>query len=337
LAAILPFLAGYVLLTGAPPSVVRAAIMAGLYLWGRALQRRPNTWNILAAAAIISVLIDPRSQFTAGFQLSFTAVAAILYLLPRLQASLKETTIGEWLYAGMIRRFATDLALVSISAQLGTMPLQAIYFHVLPVYGLAANLLVVPLAGVAVAAGALALASAPLLGWVGGMFAQTAWLATTGIQFIITWLSTWPLGVVVTGQPGWPLPAGLIVVLLGLPRLFTGERRRRLFYLLAGGLLLANLALWPRVWATPQLRVTVLDVGQWDAIHLSMPGGEQLMIDFGPLTPRFDSGARVVGPYLKGLGITRLDGAAISHPHSDHIGGLPWLLENVPLDTLWDG
>ncbi len=336
LAAILPFLAGYVLLTGAPPSVVRAAIMAGLYLWGRALQRRPNTWNILAAAAIISVLIDPRSQFTPGFQLSFTAVAGILYLLPRLQAPLKETTIGAWLYNGSVRRFITDLALVSISAQLGTMPLQALYFHVLPIYGLAANLLVVPVAGIAVAAGSLALASAPLFSLAGEVFAQTAWLATTGIQYTIFRLSTWPLGVVVTGHPGWALPAGIVIVLLGLPWLFTGERRRRLFYLLAGGLLLANLALWPRVWATRELQVTVLDVGQGDAIHLSLPGGEQIMIDFGPTTPRFDSGARVVGPYLKGLGITRLDGAVITHPHSDHIGGLSWLLENVPLDTLWD-
>ncbi len=336
LAAILPFLAGYVLLTGASPSVLRAAIMAGLYLWGRALQRRPNTWNILAAAAIISVLIDPRSQFTPGFQLSFTAVAAILYLLPRLQASLKRTAIGEWLYAGTVRRLTTDLALLSISAQLGTMPLQALYFHILPIYGLVANLLVVPMAGMAVAAGFLALASAPLIGWVGEVFAQTAWLATTGIQYIITRLSTWPLGVVVTGHPGWALPAGLVIVLLGLPRLFTGEWRQRLFYLSAGGLLLANLALWPRVLAARELRVTVLDVGQGDAIHLSLPGREQLLIDFGPATERFDSGARVVGPYLKGLGITRLDGAVITHPHSDHIGGLSWLLENVPMDTLWD-
>ena len=336
LAVIIPFLAGYVLLTGAPPSVVRAAIMAGLYLWGRALQRRPSTWNILAAAAIISVLIDPRSQFTAGFQLSFTAVAAILYLLPRLQAPLKESAIGEWLYAGKVRRLATDLALVSISAQLGTMPLQALYFHVLPIYGLVANLLVVPMAGMAVAAGFLALATSPIFGLGGEVFAQTAWLATTAIQYVIAQLSAWPLGVVVTGRPGWALPAGLVIVLLGLPWLFTGEPRRRLFYLSAGGLLLANLALWPRVWATRELRVTVLDVGQGDAIHLSLPGGEQIMIDFGPATPGFDSGARLVGPYLKGRGITRLYGAAITHPHNDHIGGLPWLLENVPLDTLWD-
>ena len=75
--------------------------------------------------------------------------------------------------------FFIDLALVSISAQLGTMPLQELYFHVLPVWGLPANLLVVPLAGMAVAAGAMALVLVPIFGWLGMIFAQSAWLAAS--------------------------------------------------------------------------------------------------------------------------------------------------------------
>ncbi len=333
---IIPFLMGYVLITGGPPSVVRAGIMAALYLWGRALQRQPAPWNLLAAAAIISVLIDPRSQFTPGFQLSFSAVAGILYLLPRLQTSLKLTRAGAWLYGNGIWRFIIDLALVSISAQLGTLPVQTLYFHVLPVWGLPANLLVVPLAGMAVATGALALVLVPLTGWIGMVFTQTAWLATSLIHWLVAQFSTLPPGVIVTGRPGWALLSGMVVVLLGLPWLFTGERRRRWFYLLGGGLLLANLALWPRLFSKHELRVTVLDVGQGDAIHLSLPGGEQLMVDFGPVTPRFDAGARVVAPYLRGQGITRLTSAIMTHPHNDHAGGLPALLERIEIQTLWD-
>ncbi|UCD38632.1 MAG: ComEC/Rec2 family competence protein, partial [Fidelibacterota bacterium] len=78
-------LLGYVLLTGAPPSVVRASIMAFLYAWGRSLERRPDSWNLLAAAAIISLLIQPGSLFTPSFQLSFAAVAGILHIYPRLR------------------------------------------------------------------------------------------------------------------------------------------------------------------------------------------------------------------------------------------------------------
>ena len=137
-------LLGYVFLTGAPPSVVRASIMAFLYAWGRSLERRPGGWNLLGAAAIISLLIHPRSLFTASFQLSFAAVAGILYIYPRFRAWISATPTGEQVYRRWPLRYTLDLFLIGLGAQLGTLPVILSVFHTTSVYVLLANLIIIP-------------------------------------------------------------------------------------------------------------------------------------------------------------------------------------------------
>lgn len=102
------------------------------------------------------------------------------------------------------------------------------------------------------------------------------------------------------------------------------------------GLALAAALLWMHLlWPRPQrLKVAFLDVGQGDAAVAELPGGETLLVDFGPRSrdamDPWDAGKSVVLPYLRYEGISRIDVALLSHPHEDHAGGLGYLLDHVP-------
>ena len=136
----------YVSLVGGSASVVRAAIMLTIICMGNMLHQRGFTYNTLAAAAFFILLFRPYSLFDVGFQMSFTAVAAILFFQPGLYALYQPNRrIGKYVW---------DLLTVSTAAQLGVFPLVLHYFGTFPTWFFVTNLLVVPLVGIIIYAAA---------------------------------------------------------------------------------------------------------------------------------------------------------------------------------------
>ncbi|MBA3053175.1 MBL fold metallo-hydrolase [bacterium] len=87
------------------------------------------------------------------------------------------------------------------------------------------------------------------------------------------------------------------------------------------------------------LSVTFIDVGQGDSIFIQTPEGKNILIDAGNGATEwssFDAGESIVVPFLKKQGIKKLDYMIMSHPHNDHIGGLPAVLKAMPVDTFVD-
>lgn len=112
--------------------------------------------------------------------------------------------------------------------------------------------------------------------------------------------------------------------------LISDEVRRRYgWLLLCGGLIALNAQTWGGILGREdRLEMHVLDVGQGDAIFLRFPNGKTMFVDCGPRTNWQDAGERVVLPFLRQAGVSRLDVMVASHPHSDHIGGLITVLEH---------
>ncbi len=131
------FLWFYALLTGFSPSVLRAVIMFSFLQIGLQSQRQANIYNSLFAAALVMLLINPNYIYQVGFQMSFAAVLAIVSFYP---------VFSRWLRVKQgWMKWLLDLFWVSLSAQLGVLPLSLYYFHQFPTYFLGANLLVIPL------------------------------------------------------------------------------------------------------------------------------------------------------------------------------------------------
>lgn len=187
---------GFVMLVGAPPSMVRAALMASALVLGHLARRDINPLDSLMAAALFILLFDPLALFEPGFQLSFVAVAALVMfawpVTPRFSSH-------RWLTP-----FFSGLT-VCVVAVIGTAPLAAWHFHQIPIYFLLANvgaMVVIPLM---MGGGILLL----VLSFAG---AATGWLAVvlnglyTALWMSATWVAELPGGVLTHVYfPGWVL------------------------------------------------------------------------------------------------------------------------------------
>jgi competence protein ComEC len=331
--AALPLVWGYVLFTGQQAPAVRSGVMLSVLLLGRALQRHTDALQGLALAAGVLLVADPAAVHELSLQLSFTAVAALVLLAPRLRRAvpvrppdpLRSSGWRLLLVRGREAVLATGVA--SAAVTLASLPLVAGAFHRVSLAGVVVNVVALPLCSaltlLAAAAGgafcvAPALASVPL--WLGG-------LAARALLGLVRFASSVPGAV-------FPLPGfGVLTALgyaLGLIGLALG--RRRLAWLAPLGLAAVLLQPWLR--PAEALEATVLPVGHGDAVLVSSRG-HHLLVDGGGVPGGVDPGARIVLPYLRERGIHRLDAVALSHPHPDHALGLLAVLREVPTDVLW--
>ncbi|MBI3665997.1 MAG: ComEC/Rec2 family competence protein, partial [Acidobacteria bacterium] len=235
---------------------------------------------------------------------------------------------------------AGELIIVSASVQLGLALPMAVYFHRISWSGLSANLLVVPLIGLIVPLGFVAI----LTGW--GMLGKAVSALVTAMIAVAEWHArlSW-LEARVPLPPVW-----LGIAFAGALAFFAWSfGKRRIFQAAAVWVLFASVAglvlhpFAPRL-EPGKLEITALDVGQGEALFLALPQGQAMLVDggglatFGNVTTRLpDIGEEVVSPYLWSRSVRSLDVVAVSHAHYDHVGGLPAVLENFRVRELWIG
>jgi competence protein ComEC len=324
----------FVAWSGGQLPAVRAATMATAVLAARAFGRATFSWNALALAALALAFARPASVATASFALSFSCVSAIFVWARPLE---------RWIEARMTLPNRVREALVlSIATQAGVWPLGAATFLQLTPYAVAANLAVVPCVAATMALGGAQLA----LAWCAPL-AQAAANCNS-------WLLAWMLGTVrvvsalpfaaipVTPAPPWCI-AVYDAALLAAPALW---RRGATTLAIAIVALATAYVLWPPRDFEPRLRITVLDVGQADAIVVQTPRGHALLVDAGGRLERGAQssgsvaelvGERIVVPFLLRHGIHALDAIVLSHPHGDHAGGLAPVLRKLRVAGFADG
>ena len=149
---------GFALITGASPSVLRAATMFSFLAVGQAFERPTNVYNTLAASAFVLLCFNPMLLYHVGFQLSYLAVLGIVYFQPRIYKL--------WFIENKVGDYVWKLAAVSLAAQIGTLPISLYYFHQFPLYFLLSGLVVVPAAGLILGGGLMlfAVQAVPVLG-----------------------------------------------------------------------------------------------------------------------------------------------------------------------------
>jgi len=131
----------YAVFTGLRLPTLRASIMILFFVIGELRERNMDPFNILSSAGIFIILLMPRSIFGISFQLSFIAVFSILIMFNLLKDYFDKIP-NKWFKQWLILPF-----FITLSAQLGTMPIVAYYFGYIPLTGLLANLILIPLTG----------------------------------------------------------------------------------------------------------------------------------------------------------------------------------------------
>jgi competence protein ComEC len=291
--------------------------MAGVFPVAFFVHRPQDTLNSVAVAAFVILVSHPPALFAASFQLSFAAVASIIFglsILPKSSPSAERKSVRTIL----LQRMGTFM-LVSLSAIIGTLPLALFYFNGTSLIGILSNLVFIPVIGFGVVPPGLASVLLFLVHPAVAAYGfQLCGLILSGALHLVRWAASLPFAAITTVTPSLVeifLYYCLLGAIWGALRQFArrggssqpeGKRSGALrFSLILAGVAVAGFLLdglywgYQRFW-TDKMKVTLIDVGHGNASLIEVPGGEVVLIDGGGFSDNsvYDVGQRIVAPLL---------------------------------------
>ena len=329
-AAAIPLLALYALTVGLTPSVVRACVMLAMTLIAPLFDRENDGPTSLSFALFLILLRNPFAAKSVSLQLSFAAMAGLVWLTPRLHEAVRARRNGRRM--GRAARFVVASLCATAGALVFTAPLSAHYFNILTLVTPLSNLLCLWAASLTFASGLVTV----LLGFLCLPAARlAAYLPHGGALYLLTaakWLAKLPYHAVYFSNNYLTLWLAYVYALFAVCGF---ARRGRLRYAMASLLAAAALALTLWLNAAPMrdgaLHIVALDVGQGQSVAL-LSKGSAALIDCG--SSSYGSAGGVTADYLRSVGVDTLDCVVISHYHDDHCNGLPALFARCKVAQL---
>ena len=317
----IPFPLIFMGIAGSGVSVIRATIMIVVFMLALFLERERHFFNTLALAALIILLLYPHSLLTPSFQLTFMSLLFIVLFMQRLSPltlRLKSRALG----------WTLSTLLSTAAATAGTAPIVLYYFWGINPLCLLHNLVTIPLMGVGATGlslvGMTCAAGRPLLilaGYAAGI--NIAILRSLDFGYLYPLIRPclseillyYGLVITLLYANRKPVAALLVVVLIPLSAIQVCADYRQRF--------------------NSDLAVNFIDVGMGDAALIEAPGGMRILIDGGGFPGSdFDVGKQVVTPFLLYRKVRTLDYVINTHPHADHLGGLPYVLSHFTVSHL---
>ncbi|MCF8240783.1 MAG: DNA internalization-related competence protein ComEC/Rec2 [Melioribacteraceae bacterium] len=323
----------FVVITGSPPSVVRASIMAIILILAFLSNRSYNPVNSLSLAALIILVLNPIEITNPGFQLSFSAVLSIVIFYPRFQK-----IINCYSLPVLIEKLLLFMS-VSLAAQIGTLPFTLFYFHKLSIIALFANLLVIPLIGIIVSIGILTLTVSTVSMWLASIYGSANMLFSKLLFAFVGLTGASEFSYLYF--PNFTTYDTLIyyIFLTMLVALIPLIKKRNLKIILSM-LIIISFSFTiqfddQKLLPDGKLSILIIDVGQGDGILIKFPDGKTALIDAGNATEYFDVGERTIKPILKNLSIDKVDYGFVSHLDADHYKGFESLIKSNLIDTIY--
>lgn len=324
----LPLLVFYALLTGGSPSVVRACVMLAFLLAAPLFRRDSDPPTALAAALFLILAGNPFAAASVSLQLSFAAMAGLLWLTPKLMRALT----GERPRSRMVRLLAASVS-ATMGALVFTTPLTAWYFGTLVLVSPLSNLLCLWAAGLLFMTGLLSVAAGFLWTPLGAALALVPRALAAYILRAAHLLADLPFHAVYGANPYLKYWLGYVYLLFVLAWLLgPGNKRKYAAAAVLAVLTLAAAAELGRLRCRADLDIFVLDVGQGQCVLLAS-GGRFALVDCGSANSWISAGD-IAADHLASLGCRRLDYLILTHYDSDHVSGVTALTERMGVEAL---
>lgn len=322
-------------MVGMSSSAYRAVFMFGMQLVAQMLRRTYDMLTALALAAVLILFEQPLYLYHSGFQLSFGAILGVGCL----SDVVKPVELGKG------KRLTEKAALSlcgSLSIFLVHFPIMLCVYYEFPIYSFLLNLVIIPAMSFLMAAGLLCLGAGSLpvaFGYaVAGMMGWVCHILLSAFERLCVISLKMPFANWVVGRPeDWRICAygGVIVFLYMAHQRGRSYAKRginiglplpvRFMTVLAAVALLSDSPV-------DGVAMTFLDVGQGDCIWIRSAGGEHFLVDGGS-SSESKVGAYTIIPYLKYMGVSRLDAVFLTHLDKDHISGVMEILVGGSGDT----
>ncbi len=346
LAALLtvPPVFAYGLFSGQQVSAIRAVIMAACFVFAFLANRGKDHINTLSLAAFAILAASPPSLWDPSFQLSFSAVFFIIYLVPIMSAffAVKETAADgadnakKGFFQRLFYKHVRTPFFVTIAASLGTIPIVAYHFHRASLVSLIANIVAVPITSIAVPLVFLATIISFFWQGLAGVFLTASDYAVSALNSVVYFFSMLPYASVWVATPDILSVFAFLGAVICVVRLGKGALYRYST--------IAFIAIIIFNWAYPryersmnaELKATFLSVGQGDSAFIEFPEGKTMLIDGGGIySATYDMGERVIAPFLWSKKIKDIDYIVLTHPQLDHMQGLVFVIENFNVGEFW--
>ena len=337
----------YAFLVGGDPAVIRAAIMGSFSLFAKQVGRRNAGMNTLAVVAALMALWNPLTLWDVGFQLSFFAtLGLILYAEPLSNITVRFFEKVTQQEAGAIANIINDNVMLTIAAQIMTIPLMLYYFHRLSLISFIANPFILPVQPAVMILGGLAVFVSLLLQPIGQLLAWVAWPFAGYTIRVVEFFAKTPNGVIVFGDvPLWFIYMTYTSLLLVT---FNWSAIQNWFKSAASSLRAIALTLAFSIaficmvtfWSASaksgdgQFHIIFLEVGSADAILIQTPEGRNVLINGGASASELSDelGRRL--PFFT----RKLDWLIIAATDEDQLAALPRVVERYePENVLWSG
>lgn len=335
----------YTILVGADASVVRAAVMGTIYLLTSRWLGRPNfAYASLFSAGFLMTAVNPFTLWDVGFQLSFMATLGLmLYADPFTRWTQRQ--LLRVLHRHNVQKvmgILSEAVLLTLAAQILTLPLMIGYFEQLSLISLPANALILPVQPAVMTWGGLATLVGMVSEPIGQMIAWVAWLPLTYTITLVRMFASVPYASIPV-QAGWSLVLFLYGV-IALVTWFAKQKKEARKTILTA----VNKNLSQRVafsssliamllvvsWATTQpdghLHIAFMNVGQGDATFIQTPSGRQILIDGGFYPSVLNDQLGQQMPFWD----RTLDMMIATHPDADHVSGLVGVFDRFDVDIL---
>jgi competence protein ComEC len=342
----------YASIAGMGITVMRATLMALVFLVAFLWGRQRDIYNSLALAGIVILILYPAALFDISFQLSFCAVLSIIYIVPRLN-QISFSLIDSWpIFIRIIIKKIYLLIIVCISASIGTMPLIVFYFNRISAITIIANLFAVILLGtISLTLSMGFIFTAFFSTSIAGIFIKAASFFVKISLDIIDKLASVPWSSFAITKPSLLEIIIFYIFIYLLMQLLdyhfkksdknTSPTKKPLLLkaLIAVCLLFFignGFYIFAKDRFSGNLRITTIDVGQGSSTLIRFPKGKHMLIDGGGFASgSFDMGKMVIGPFLSAQRISTIHTVVLTHPHPDHLQGLLYITENFNVKEVW--
>lgn len=322
----------YGVFTGFSPSCQRALIMIIVLIFSLIREKEKDIISSLSFAGILILIIDPAALFSISFQLSFAAVVFIIYGASLLKhySLMLHNNIGSKL--GL-------MFFITLFAGLGTSPLTAHYFNIVSTITLVSNLIAIPVLGfIVLPLGLLCLVFFSWLpafaGFVIQVCSQIILLLIKFSQLLVSLPFSWSRTITLQ----W---AEIVAIYMGFTAIFLilkGYKKFSIVILVLSFLMvISNFAdISSKKAFDNNLQVTIIDVGQGSSTLIQTPEGKNILVDGGGFSDisTFDTGRYIIAPFLWKKRIGTIDYVILTHPESDHLNGLLFILDNFSVKIL---
>lgn len=325
-------LVSYAVFSGFSPSTQRALIMIIVLMVSFIIEKEKDILSSLSVAGILILIIDASALFAISFQLSFVAVFFIVYGISLLNKA--SFMIKKNIFSRVLMMMA-----VTFFASMGTLPLTAHYFNMVSAIALISNLIAIPVLGfIVLPAGLISLVSFSIFPLFAAFMITFCSYLISFLMIVAKFLVSIPYSW--TRTTTWQWIDIIVLYLFFISIFFILKGRRRVFaclFALAVLLVVFNFSTHPM--GKPlksNLNITIIDVGQGNSALIQTPEGKTILVDGGGFSgmSSFDTGRFIVAPFLWQKGIRSLDYVILSHPESDHLNGLVFILQNFDVHML---